>query len=96
MVEVRQTPEFETWLDGLAGDRAQTKVLSRISKMAEGSSGDWKSVGKGVFESRINHGPGYRIYFTRRGNELIMLLAGGDKSTQRGDIRLAQKLAAGL
>lgn len=96
MVEIHTTPEFDAWLDSLGGSREQTKVLARISNMAEGNFGDCKPVGAGVSESRIHYGPGYRIYFIRRGQQLIVLLAGGDKSTQQKDIQRAKSLAADL
>lgn len=96
MVEVHTTPEFDSWLDSLAGDRAQTKVLARIRNMTLGNFGDCKPVGKGVSESRIDFGPGYRIYFIQRGGEVVVLLAGGDKSTQERDIQRAKNIAAAL
>lgn len=96
MLEIRQTTVFAAWLDALAGDRAYTKVLSRISNMEDGNFGDWKPVGEGVMESRIDHGPGYRIYYTRVGDTVYLLLHGGDKSAQAKDIKRAKALAAGL
>ncbi|MBI1207227.1 MAG: type II toxin-antitoxin system RelE/ParE family toxin [Azospirillum sp.] len=96
MIEVRQTPEFAGWLDGLADSRAQERILVRIRRLSLGNPGDAKSVGAGVGELRIDYGPGYRVYFTRRGRSLVILLAGGDKRTQDRDIRAAIALAENL
>lgn len=95
MKEIHTTPAFDAWVSCLAGDRAHTKVLARLSNMAEGNFGDAKSVG-GVFESRIHHGPGYRISYIARGAVIVILLAGGTKASQRRDVALAKQLAAGL
>jgi len=95
-VDVRTTPEFDDWLASLADQRAYTKVLVRIRDMAKGYFGDCKPIGQGLSESRIHHGPGYRLYFARRGRDLVVLLAGGDKSSQRRDVVKAKRLAAGL
>lgn len=96
MTVVNKTPEFEHWLDALSDIRACARILARISNMEDGNLEDWKSVGDAVSESRIDYGPGYRLYFTRRAQQLIVLLCGGDKSTQRRDIARAKKLAANL
>jgi putative addiction module killer protein len=95
-MEIRTTVDFDVWLDSLDGTRAQVKVLARIANMARGNVGDAKPVGEGVSESRIHHGPGYRLYFTRVGNTVCLLLMGGDKSTQAWDIRRAKALASTL
>ncbi|HKG45416.1 MAG TPA: type II toxin-antitoxin system RelE/ParE family toxin [Pyrinomonadaceae bacterium] len=89
---VLQTREFQHWLDGLRDQRAQVRIAARLRLAEAGNLGDWKSVGDEVSEMRINFGPGYRLYFTRRGSLLIIMLAGGDKSTQAKDIRRAQTL----
>ena len=96
MIEIRKTEEFERWLKALRDRSARTKVLVRIDRLVAGNPGDVRPVGGGISEMRIDHGPGYRAYFTRRGPVLIMLLCGGDKDTQERDIRRAKDIAAGL
>jgi putative addiction module killer protein len=96
MVEIRKTEIFVQWLDGLQDLRARARVQVRIERLAAGNSGDVKAVGEGVSELRIDYGPGYRVYFTKRGREVAILLAGGDKHTQANDIRIAQRLADNL
>jgi putative addiction module killer protein len=96
MVEIRKTTEFANWLDNLRDIQARARVLVRIERLAMGLAGDVKPVGSGVSELRIDCGPGYRVYFTRRGRKIIVLLAGGDKKTQARDIRIALRLAANL
>ncbi|HTA31420.1 MAG TPA: type II toxin-antitoxin system RelE/ParE family toxin [Candidatus Cybelea sp.] len=96
MVEIRKTDIFAGWLDGLRDLRARARVQARIERLAMGHPGDVKPVGEGVSELRINHGPGYRVYYKRRGRELVVLLAGGDKSTQAKDISIALRLARNL
>lgn len=93
MIEVRQTSRFSTWLAGLRDDRARARILKRLDRAAEGNLGDVAPVGEGVSEMRIFYGPGYRVYFVQRGSELIVLLCGGDKSTQQADIEEAKALA---
>ena len=96
MVETRKTQVFLQWLDSLRDLRARTKILVRIERLISGNPGDVKPVGEGVSELRINYGPGYRVYYKQRGNELIILLAGGDKKTQAKDIQTAISLARDL
>jgi putative addiction module killer protein len=96
MVEVRQTDLFARWLDGLCDIQARARVQARIERLAAGNPGDVSSIGESVSELRIDIGPGYRVYFKRRGRELILLLAGGDKSTQARDIKAALRLARNL
>ena len=93
MYIVRQTEEFQTWLDELTDKRAQVRIAARLRLAEAGSLGDWASVSNDVSEFRIHFGPGYRLYFTRRGNLLIIMLAGGDKSSQKRDIKRAHQLA---
>ena len=87
---------FARWLDGLKDRQAQARVAARLIRLNNGTFGDCKLVGEGVWELRVDWGPGYRVYFTRRGNTLVILLAGGDKHSQRRDIEMAKKLAAEL
>jgi putative addiction module killer protein len=96
MVEVRQTEQFVRWLEGLRDLRGRAKVLARIERLIGGNPGDVRPVGSGVSELRINCGPGYRVYYLQRGTTLIILLAGGDKSSQVKDIDEALLLAANL
>jgi putative addiction module killer protein len=96
MPEIRQTAVFARWLAGLRDSRAQTRIQARIDRLEVGNPGDVKPVGQGVSEMRIDYGPRYRVYFVRRGEALVILLAGGDKRTQDRDIATAIKLARGL
>ena len=96
MVEVRKTDVFARWLDRLRDVRARARVLARIERLIEGNAGDVAPVGEGVSELRIDYGPGYRLYYTRRGRVMIILLAGGDKNSQARDIRTAIRLARNL
>ena len=82
-MEMQQTPAFAEWFDDLRDRKAKSKIAARIARIELGLMGDIKPVGDGVSEARIDFGPGYRLYFTRRGNRLIILLVGGDKSTQQ-------------
>jgi putative addiction module killer protein len=91
-----QSAEFAAWMRKLRDRRAKARILSRLDSAALGNFGDCEPIGEAVFEMRIHLGPGYRVYFTRRGSELYLLLAGGDKSTQKRDIRLAVKIAQQL
>jgi putative addiction module killer protein len=93
---VQQTQEFQDWLDELKDVRAQVRIAARIRLAEAGNLGDWKSVGGEVSEMRVDVGPGYRLYFTRRGNIVIIMLAGGNKSTQTRDIKRAQKILKAL
>ena len=96
MSEVRKTPEFQKWLDNLNDPRAYARIETRLFRLALGLPGDVKPVGKGVSELRIDYGPGYRVYFTKQGKLLIIILAGGDKNTQVKDIQNAIRLASTL
>jgi putative addiction module killer protein len=96
MIEIRKTVLFAQWLDGLRDLRARARVQVRIERLASGHVGDAKHVGEGVSELRIDYGPGYRVYFTKRGSAVVILLAGGDKRTQTTDIKTAIRLARNL
>ncbi len=96
MIEVKKTEVYKKWLDDLRDITARAKVLVRIERLLEGNPGDVKPVGEGVSELRITYGPGYRVYFKKKGNEIIILLAGGDKGTQKKDIKTALDLARNL
>jgi putative addiction module killer protein len=96
VIEVRKTEVFEAWFDKLRDRAAKIVIARRIDRSELGNFGDQKSVGDGVLELRIFVGPGYRVYFTRRGNEIVILLCGGDKSSQSADIAKAKQLAAQL
>jgi putative addiction module killer protein len=89
---VRQTQEFQDWLDGLRDRRAQVRIAARLRQAEAGSLGDWRPVGGDVSELRVDFGPGYRVYFTRRESILIVILGGGDKSTQARDIKRAHRI----
>ncbi|MDO8879435.1 MAG: type II toxin-antitoxin system RelE/ParE family toxin [Coriobacteriia bacterium] len=96
MNEIRETDAYRKWFESLRDINAQMRIAARIRRVSLGNLGDAKSVGDGVSELRITYGPGYRIYFIRHGETVIVLLAGGDKSTQRRDIERAKELARGL
>ena len=92
MFTVRLTSEFEAWLDGLRDKKAQVRIAARLQLADAGNLGDWSSIAGAISEMRVNFGPGYRLYFTRRGRILIVMLNGGDKSTQARDIKRAQQI----
>ena len=92
-VQIRRTNEFAAWLSGLRDRQGRAKILARIDRLEEGNPGKTRSVGAGVVEMKIDFGPGYRVYFVQRGDVVIVLLCGGDKSTQDNDIRRAKALA---
>lgn len=96
MIEIRKTEVFSLWLDRLRDLRARARVQARIERIADGNAGDARPVGEGVSELRIDYGPGYRVYFKKQGRKVIVLLAGGDKSTQDRDIKTALRLAREL
>ena len=96
MIEVRQTEVYEQWFANLRDRVARTRIDIRIRRLSLGNYGDVKPVGEGVSEMRIDYGPGYRVYFVQRGQTLVVLLAGGDKSTQDRDISTALALAREL
>lgn len=94
MIEIIKSTAFDEWLRGLRDIRARARIVARLDRFACGNPGDVKPVGEGVSEMRIDYGPGYRVYFLRRGRLLVVLLCGGDKSTQNKDITQAKTIAA--
>ncbi len=96
MIEVRRTEEYDNWFSRLRDVQAKARINTRIRRVQLGNPGDVKPVGRGVSEMRINYGPGYRVYFVQRGQTLIILLSGGDKSSQQRDINTAIELAGRL
>ncbi|MGI9157190.1 MAG: type II toxin-antitoxin system RelE/ParE family toxin [Marmoricola sp.] len=95
MVEVIRSETFDRWLRKLKDRRAAARVLVGVDRLAAGNPGDVKPVGGGISELRIDYGPGYRVYYLQEGDKLILLLCGGDKSTQDSDIKDAQRIAKG-
>ncbi|GIZ20384.1 addiction module antitoxin RelB [Citrobacter europaeus] len=95
-MEILQTMVFQRWEHNLRDRRAKTLIATRLFRLANGLAGDVKPVGEGVSEMRISYGPGYRIYFKQQGCRIIILLCGGDKSSQANDITLAKMLARTL
>ena len=96
MVEVLKSDVFAKWLDGLKDRRAAARIIIRIERLAQGNPGDVKPVGAGVSELRVDYGPGYRIYLGRKDETVVILLCGGDKTTQKKDIAKAIKMAGRL
>ena len=96
MIEIRETAVFSKWLESLRDSIARTRIQARILRLRHGNPGDVKPVGNGISEIRIDHGPGYRVYFIQEGQEFVVLLAGGDKRTQQRDIEKAIELAKHL
>ena len=93
MPTVLRTDEFSRWLKQLRDIRARAKIVARIDRLELGNPGDIAAVGEGVSELRIHHGPGYRVYIFQRGEQVVILLCGGDKGSQEADIARAKKLA---
>jgi putative addiction module killer protein len=96
MYTIRQTEEFVAWLDDLKDKRARVRIAARLRQAEAGNLGDWQAMEGEVSEMRVNYGPGYRLYFVRRGRVIVVMLNAGDKSTQKRDIRRALKLATEL
>ena len=93
MVRIEKTETFDRWMTRLKDRRAIARISIRIDRLASGNAGDVRPVGEGVSELRIDYGPGYRVYFVRRGNVLVVLLCGGEKNSQKKDIDIARRLA---
>ncbi|WP_048647824.1 type II toxin-antitoxin system RelE/ParE family toxin [Nitratireductor soli] len=96
MIEVRLSDTFTKWLDGLRDQSARIRIATRIRRMEMGNPGDVKAIGEGVSEMRITYGPGYRVYFVQDGKTIIIILCGGDKSSQSRDIAEAKRMAKEL
>lgn len=96
MNTLNSTPEFETWLSGMTDKIGKARIIQRLDSASLGNFGDCESVGDGVSEMRIHYGPGYRVYFSRIGGVVYLLLIGGDKSTQKRDIKKAKQILASL
>ncbi len=96
MIEIRQTIEYARWFGALRDRTAKARIDIRLRRLSLGNPGDAKPVGDGISELRIDYGPGYRIYYVQQGSTLVVLLAGGDKSSQERDIRLAKQIARDL
>jgi len=96
MLDISLSDVFKDWLHDLRDVQAKARILTRIRSASYGNLGDVEAIGEGISELRIHCGPGYRIYFTRRGKALILLLVGGDKSSQKKDIKLAREMAKSL
>jgi putative addiction module killer protein len=93
-MQIRRTEEFAKWLRELKDLRGRAKIFDRLDRLADGNPGKARSVGEGVVELKIDYGPGYRVYYVQRGELFILLLCGGDKSTQAKDIQRAKALAS--
>ncbi len=96
MFTILTTETYDAWFASLRDRQVQLRIIARLKRVEQGNLGDTKSVGRGVREMRLDFGPGYRLYFTQRGLEIIVLLCGGDKATQAKDIKAAQAIAAEL
>ena len=94
MLELKQTETFQKWRTSLTDAKVLGLIASRLDRLAFGHAGDAQPIGEGISELRIHYGPGYRVYFQQRGNTIIVLLCGGDKSTQAKDIKTAKRLAS--
>lgn len=93
MIEIRETETYAEWFSRLKDERAKARINARIYRLSMGNPGDVKPVGEGVSELRIDYGPGYRVYFVKHGKVVVILLCGGDKATQSGDIATAKQMA---
>ena len=96
MLDVQTTELFDQWLSDLTNRAARARIISRIDRLSRGNAGDVKAVGEGISEMRIDTGPGYRVYYKQTGRTIIIILCGGDKSSQDKDIKKAKQIAADL
>lgn len=95
-MELQRTDQFAAWMDALKDVAGRARILARIRRLADGNPGDHRNLSGGIAELRVDAGPGYRVYYTQRGNRIIILLVGGDKSSQQQDIEKAKELARNL
>lgn len=93
MIDLQQSPAFAHWIHSLKDPIGKARLLARLRAVEHGNFGDCAAVGEAVYEMRVHYGPGYRMYFTQRGEVVYLLLVGGDKSTQRRDIKRARQMA---
>jgi putative addiction module killer protein len=93
MIEIFRSSAFSGWLSALSDSRARVRIQVRVDRMADGNFGDAKPIGDGLSEARIDYGPGYRVYFMQQGRHVVILLCGGDKSSQSRDIKQARLIA---
>lgn len=96
MLQIRKTNVYAEWIDNLRDLQGRARILVRVERLASGNPGDVKAISGGVSELRVHFGPGYRVYFSQRGDDIVILLAGGDKRTQARDIQTALQLAKNL
>lgn len=96
MIEVRRTQEFADWLMAMKDRQGRARILTRIDRLADGNAGKHRNLGGGIFELKVDFGPGYRVYYVNLGEVVAVLLCGGDKSTQSKDIRRAKELAKAI
>ena len=96
MKQIKKTPQYQDWFTGLADMQVQTRIAARVRRLTLGNAGDAAPVGEGVSELRLHFGAGWRVYYTERAGQIILLLAGGNKGTQKRDIQLALELARNL
>ncbi len=95
-MQLRRTKEFVEWLRALGDRQGRAKIIVRLDRLEQGNPGNSRSVGEGIFELKIDFGPGYRVYYVQRGEVLVIILCGGDKSTQSKDIQRAKVIARQL
>ncbi|MFG6086630.1 type II toxin-antitoxin system RelE/ParE family toxin [Stenotrophomonas indicatrix] len=95
-MKIKRTRQFATWIDALKDVTARVRILARIGRLADGNPGDHRNLTDGISELRVDVGPGYRVYYTKRGRQVVILLVGGDKGSQQRDIEKARELARAL
>ncbi|WP_137191863.1 type II toxin-antitoxin system RelE/ParE family toxin [Stenotrophomonas rhizophila] len=95
-MEIKRTSQFASWIDGLKDVVGRARILARIRRLSDGNPGDHRNLSDGISELRVDVGPGYRVYYTQRGKQLVILLVGGDKGSQQRDIEKAKELARSL